>query len=266
MNDSRAQEAPPTEAVILMAGIGSRLGTAGRALAKPLVSIAERPLISYTFDAFERAGVTTVHTVMGANSDRLIDRIEPLLPRRMQLNSIVNQQWQKQNGVSVLAASGHVKPPFFLVMGDHLFDYAILEMLQRAIAAPLSLAIDRKIDSIFDLDDAMKVRTDGDHIVAIAKDLDDYDAIDTGVFLCSAEIFSYLRRAQRDGDCSLADGVRLMASERKARAVDIADAWWQDVDTPEMLARAEQESARLLRQSGSGLAAERVAGKERADA
>ncbi len=266
MDDSRAQEAPVTEAVILMAGIGSRLGTAGRALAKSLVSIGGRPLISYTFDAFERAGVTTVHAVMGANSDRLTRQIEPLLPGRMQLHSISNHQWQKQNGVSVLVAADHVKPPFFLVMGDHLFEYAILETLQRAIAAPLSLAVDRKIDSIFDLDDAMKVRTDGDYIVAIAKDLDDYDAIDTGVFLCSAEIFNYLRRAQRGGDCSLADGVRLMASEQKARAVDIADAWWQDIDTPEMLARAERESARLLRESGRRLAEEGVAGEERADA
>ena len=42
------------------------------------------------------------------------------------------------------------------------------------------------------------------------------------------------------------DGVRLMAAERKVRAIDIGEAWWQDVDTPEMLAHAEQEVARLL--------------------
>jgi hypothetical protein len=31
-----------------------------------------------------------------------------------------------------------------------------------------------------------------------------------------------------------------MASEGKARAVDIGNAWWQDIDTPEMLAQAEK--------------------------
>ena len=36
-----------------------------------------------------------------------------------------------------------------------------------------------------------------------------------------------------------------MAQDGKVRGVDIGDAWWQDVDTPEMLARAEQEIARL---------------------
>ena len=55
-------------------------------------------------------------------------------------------------------------------------------------------------------------------------------------------MFDYLRRAIKDDDCSLADGVRLMAEEGKALAIDIGDAWWQDVDTPDMLARAEAEA------------------------
>ena len=37
-----------------------------------------------------------------------------------------------------------------------------------------------------------------------------------------------------------------MAEEGNARAIDIGDAWWQDVDTPEMLEQAEQQIARLL--------------------
>lgn len=255
-----------TDAVILMAGVGSRLGSAGNAIAKPLVQIAGQPLICYTLAALKRAGVTTVHAVMGANSDRLREAVLPLMPRSMRLNVIVNHEWQKQNGVSVLAAAPHVRAPFFLTMGDHLFEYAILEaLIASGPPSALKLALDRKIESVFDLDDAMKVQTDGDQIVAIAKTLPQYNAIDTGVFLCEAEIFAYLERAKRDRDCSLADGVRLMAADRKAHAVDVGDAWWQDVDTPEMLARAEQESARLLRDGGRRLPQESVAGESGAD-
>jgi choline kinase len=111
--------------------------------------------------------------------------------------------------------------------------------------ARLNLAIDLKIASIFDLDDAMKVRTDGNRLVAIGKNLEDYNAIDTGIFICPETIFEYLQRVLRNDDCALADGVRLMAEEGNALAIDIGDAWWQDVDTPEMLARASSVAAAL---------------------
>jgi 1L-myo-inositol 1-phosphate cytidylyltransferase len=249
-----------TEAVILMAGAGSRLGAAGGALAKPLVQIAGRPLICYTFDALASVGIRTVHAVMGANSERLTAELKPLVPPTLSFRTIINLDWRKQNGVSVLAAAGHVKTPFILAMGDHLFEPAVLEaLIANADPAHVNLAVDRKIDSIFDLDDATKVATEGDRLVAIGKQLTDYNAIDTGVFLCSEEIFKYLLAAQYDGDCSLSDGVRLMAADGKVRAIDIGEAWWQDVDTPEMLRRAEEESARLLLDRGRRSAEESVA-------
>jgi 1L-myo-inositol 1-phosphate cytidylyltransferase len=236
-----------TDAVILMAGTGSRLRGSKETIAKPLIPIAGRPLISYAIDSFDRAGVRTIHAVVGPKGEELAAAVTPLLPPHMQFRAIPNPNWQKQNGVSVLAAAGNVRAPFFLAMGDHLFEPSILDQLiARADLDKLNLAIDRKIDSIFDLDDAMKIRTEGNRIVAIGKKLEDFNAIDTGIFVCPESIFEYLRRVLKDGDCSLADGVRLMAEEGNARAVDIGEAWWQDVDTPEMLTRAEQEVARRL--------------------
>lgn len=231
-----------------MAGVGSRLESAARNLPKPLVPIGGRPLISYALEAFARAGVQRLHIIVGANGETLAEKIRPLAEPQMKLHAIANPDWKKQNGVSVLKAAGIVTAPFFLAMADHLFEPAILETLrERSDPTRLNLAVDRKIAATFDLDDAMKVQTAGDEVAAISKTLPDYNAIDTGLFVCPNELFDYLRAAQREGDCSLADGVRLMAAERKVKAIDIGDAWWQDVDTPEMLARAEAESARLFR-------------------
>src|SRR4051812_42775680 len=250
---------PIHDAVVLMAGRGSRLRS-GAPVLKPLVSVAGRPIISHVMDAFVRNGVRTLHCVVGANGDALAAGLRPLLPRGMRLNIIVNPHWEKQNGVSVLQAAEHVSAPFLLTMGDHLFAPEMLAtLLAGADEEYLNLAVDRKLDSIFDLDDAMKVETVGGDVVAISKTLTDYDAIDTGLFLCPTALFDYLRRAQRDGDCSLADGVRLMAADRQVRAIDIGDAWWQDVDTPEMLEQAEQESARLFGQNGRSRAEKSVA-------
>jgi 1L-myo-inositol 1-phosphate cytidylyltransferase len=127
-------------------------------------------------------------------------------------------------------------------MCDHLFDDAVVDALVReAVRDEINLAIDRKLDSVFDLDDAMKVQTQKNQIVAIGKNLATYDSIDTGVFVCGEILFDYLKQAKREEDCSLADGVRLAAADGKARAVDIDGAWWQDVDTPEMLRAAEKK-------------------------
>jgi choline kinase len=236
-----------TDAVILMAGTGSRLRGSADTIAKPLIPIAGRPLISYAIESFDKAGVKTLHGVVGPNGDELAAAVAPLLPSHMRFCPIANLSWQKQNGISLLAAAGKVSEPFFLAMGDHLFESSILDrLIENADLTRLSLAIDTKIDSIFDLDDAMKVRTKDEFIVAIGKNLEDYNAIDTGIFLCPGITFEYLYRALKDDDCGLADGVRLMAEDGKALAVDIGDAWWQDIDTPAMLARAKQEAARLM--------------------
>jgi choline kinase len=107
--------------------------------------------------------------------------------------------------------------------------------------------VDRKLDSIFDLDDAMKVQVHGNKVTDIGKTLRDYNAIDIGLFVCPLEIFDYLERAKAassQSDCSLADGVRLMARDNKVRATDIGESWWQDVDTPQMLRHAERQMAK----------------------
>ena len=140
----------------------------------------------------------------------------------MELRVINNPEWQKQNGISLLAAADG-KEPFLLTMSDHLFDESIVNLLVSSVASErLHLAIDRKLDSILDPDDAMKVETRGDQIVAIGKNLTTYDAIDTGLFVCPPEMFDYLEKAKRNGDCSLADGVRSMAAARQ----NTRDRYW----------------------------------------
>lgn len=247
-NDSELSSvAPISEAVVLMAGSGSRLRSNGLNLPKPLIPIHGRPLISYTIDALVHAGIKIVYAVVGFESESLMAQMRPLIPRALDVRFIINRDWKKQNGISVLVAAEHVRCPFLLTMSDHLFDQSIFEVVLRAPRNRLNLAIDRKLNSMVDLDDAMKVQTRGDQIVAIGKNLRHYDAIDTGLFVCPHEIFQYLERAKQNGDCSLADGVRLMADEGKTRAIDIGGAWWQDVDTPEMRAHAEENLRGLAR-------------------
>ena len=236
-----------SEAVILIAGQGSRLRGANKNFLKPFVSVLGRPLLSYTLEAVSYAGLSTVHFVVGYESERVIAQAKRLIPSQISASFIVNRDWRKQNGISLLAAAGHVSAPFLLTMGDHVFDDTIIDcLLENFEPGLLNIAIDRKLHSIVDLEDAMKVQTRGNRVIGIGKNLRNYDAIDTGLFVCPLEIFAYLDRAKsinRGSDCSLADGIKLMALDDKVRGIDIGGARWHDIDTPRILQHAEQDTS-----------------------
>src|SRR5262245_43480557 len=146
---------PPSDAVILMAGEGSRLrqGYGGRArlrganatCLKPFVSVNGRPLISYVLDTLIRAGIKILHFVVGYEIMRMIAQVEPMIPSGLGVSFIENRDWQKQNGISLLTAADHVAGPFLLTMSDHLFDDTIVDHLLDSFDPDfLNVAIDRK--------------------------------------------------------------------------------------------------------------------------
>jgi len=216
------------------------------------VPVLGRPLLSYILQALSGAGISTAYFVVGYESERVIAKAKQLIPPHINASFIVNRDWQKQNGISLLAAAGYVRAPFLLTMGDHVFEDTIIDcLLENFEPDLLNIAIDRKVDSIVDLDDAMKVQTRGNKVTGIGKNLRRYDAIDTGLFVCPLEIFAYLEQAKSingGSDCSLANGVELMAADSKVRGIDIGSARWHDIDTPRVLEHAQRDSSwRALR-------------------
>jgi choline kinase len=232
------------QVVILAAGQGLRLRKGDRDYLKPLYPLAGRPLIGRVMDNFCAHGARDFVVVVGFEKDELSHGIEQVRPAGAKVRFVENEQWKLSNGVSLLAARPWVHGSFYLTMSDHLFQREILSVLARGASRPdcLYLAVDRKLDTIFDMEDATKVETDGERIVDIGKGLRNFDAVDTGLFLCPSSLFDHLERVRTDrgGDCSLSDGVRSMARDSKAMTVGIAGARWQDVDTASMLAHAER--------------------------
>jgi len=207
-----------------------------------LIAVGNRSIIETILSTLQRAGIEEVVIVTGYKSEVMQQRLGGGAPLGLRLRYVLNPDWQKKNGVSVVAAQecfAHHEQ-FLLMMSDHLFS---ADMLAALVAAPLdpgeiTLAVDRKISAIFDIDDAMKVVFDGNHVREIGKTLENYNGIDCGLFKCTTGIFEALKSAMVDGDCSLSDGCKKMIATGKMRGVDIGDAFWIDIDTPEALAYA----------------------------
>lgn len=126
-------------------------------------------------------------------------------------------------------------------MGDHVFEPPVLQrMLRLHVERDESLlAVDARPATPEQADEATKVRRDGSRIVAIGKDLREFDALDTGVFVFSPVLFAALEDARAHGDTTLSGGVRRLAAQGLMRAVEVGDATWCDIDTVSDLAAAE---------------------------
>ena len=233
----------PLPAVILAAGQGHRLLERSRGLPKPLTPVLGVPLLERTVLSCRAAGITEGFVVVGYRQEVLIPAITALARRyEMALRAVENPMWEEGNGTSALAAAPYMHRAFFLLMCDHVFEPEMLGHLRAAAddADVCRLAVDRRIEEIFDLPDATKVRLNGQTITAIGKDIAPFDAIDTGLFLCRPVLFEALERARAQGDSSLSGGMRQLLLESKLQAVDIGAHFWSDVDTPASLVYTER--------------------------
>jgi 1L-myo-inositol 1-phosphate cytidylyltransferase len=228
------------QCLILAAGNGTRIRAVSGGLPKPLVDFRGKPILEHVIRKAHQAGIDRFVIVVGYRSDLIRSWLEGC-SLGVSVTLVENPDYHKANGISALKARNEIQDNFLLLMADHIFEPETARaLLQRPLGSDeVILAVDPNVDRIFDLDDATKVRRDGEHIVDIGKDIAHYDALDTGMFLCSPALFDRLESVTKDGNCSLSDGMRQLARERRLRALEIGEGQWQDLDTPEALAHAE---------------------------
>ncbi|MBA3062802.1 MAG: hypothetical protein FP833_07635 [Atribacteria sp.] len=228
--------------LIIAAGEGSRLSNRGDS--KPLVPLLELPLIERVILNAKGAGITDFYIVTGYNGEKLRNHLDRFAQNRdLKITHLRNNQWEKENGLSVLAAKKEINENFFLLMSDHIFDKSILEdLMQEKVAdGEIILAVDYNLENkIVDIDDVTKVLVDDkNRIVNIGKNIKEYNAYDTGIFLCSPAIFEALEESSDSCDTSLSAGIKILAKQKKARVFDIKGKYWIDVDDENAFKKAE---------------------------
>ena len=230
---SSASSVPVRDAVILAAGNGDRFKGSPHH-SKLLHPVLGQPLILRTLQTAVEAGIPTLNVVLGFEADRVRAAIERHSIPGVTVRFAYNPDWHLENGVSALMARGLCdQRRFALLMGDHLFEASVLQRLAvAAVGADDSvLAVDGGDADPAVAQEATKVRLDGDRIVAIGKQLETWDALDTGLFVFTPALFDALQEARRNGETTLSAGVQRLAARGLMRAVDIGAASWCDVDT-----------------------------------
>ena len=229
--------------IILAAGLGSRLCPPdSNSSVKPLIFVDSIALLLRTIQSLEIAHCDKVIIVLGWQADKIRDYIHTNYTGSLDIEFTINPNFHLKNGISVLCAKDLIDGEFILTMADHILSDKIM-LLSASHSPPdggATLCVDYKIETIFDLEDATKVCSSGSYIKNIGKRLTEYNCIDTGVFIGTEGLFEVIEEVyNKKGDASLSEGVQLLADKGLMIALDIKDAYWQDVDNYEMLIHAE---------------------------
>ena len=235
--------------LILAAGKGSRLWKKGDS--KPLTPLLGVPIIERVIRSAIKAGIDDFYVVTGYNGEKVRCFLDDLANNcSISVSHIINNEWEKCNGLSVLKARNYIKENFILLMTDHLFDPELLKVLIKQPLAEdeITLAVDCNTKSNFvDMEDVTKVMVKYEKVIDIGKGLELFNGFDTGIFLCSQRMFVGLATSiKEDGDDTLSGGVRKLAAEGRVNAFDIQKRFWIDVDDPKDMDRAENAVLSLL--------------------
>lgn len=233
-------------AVILAAGVGSRLAPLTDDRPKVLVEVLGRSFLFRQLELLTRAGIPSrdVVVVGGYRIDRLR---EELARGGHACTVVVNDRYEPWNNFySLLVAAPALAGADFLQLdGDVVLDD---RLLPRMLAAPgeALLAVDRRDE----LDDeTMKVQLEGDRVAAIAKPLDparcagEYVGVAKLSAAAAREVFAELARFPAEGlthEYYEHAFHRLSGSGRVPFGiVDVHDCTVLEIDNVEDLRRAE---------------------------
>jgi len=238
------------KALIIAAGKGSRMGSLTKDEPKPLMRLLGLSLMERVILTAKEVSIDEFVIVIGHRGERIKEKLGDGSKFGVKIAYIENTEWERGNGVSVLKAKESFKENFILLMSDHIFDSRILRgLINYDLKDPVILAVDKREP----LPGDTKVLEKKGKIAEIGKDIEKANCIDTGIFLCSPKIFSYIEETVKEGKEELADGIEKVAENRDVKIFDITQInsyvpsmrkeiqpFWMDIDTEEDLVRARK--------------------------
>jgi len=225
--------------VIIAAGQGKRIRSITEDLPKTLLKINGRTLLETLLENCLYVGISDVVVVTGYQTKAIEGFINNL---RMDLNiqTVYNPDWNLENGMSILAAKDTISAheTFIVSMSDHFYGPDLLEQVMKINLGnnTACVALDFNKDDIFDIDDGMKIsveKNNKEKITKMSKTLDNYDAIDCGVFKFKYSFFSTLDNARKTGKFSISEACQMLIKIGEMGGINIGNSFWLDIDTPE---------------------------------
>ncbi|MBC7114679.1 MAG: NTP transferase domain-containing protein [Archaeoglobi archaeon] len=217
------------EAIILASGLGRRLRELNKDIPKCFHELEGEVLLRYPMRALKNSGVERFVVVVPAGySARLKEFSEGIIP-------VENPVVERGNAYSLLLGVERAESERFLVSCcDSLYPpSAVRKLLSEAGDDDVVIAVSRNSEYI-DEAEATKVRVEGNRVVKIGKNIEDFDAYDTGLFVMSRSVLRAGKEIEWNGEVSIFDLLqKSLKLGMRVSCVDLDDIPWTEIDTPQ---------------------------------
>jgi len=220
------------DAVILAAGLGTRLRPHTLDTPKPLLPVRGRPILDWSLGALPPAVDRVVVVV-----NYLAEQIESYLGRQTHIRdwAVVRQETPRGTGDAVRSCRDHLHSDNFLVLnGDDLYGAADLAALARHPAAVLVHPVDapRRFGIAF-------LKPDGKLERLVEKpDLDGRRLANTGAYAFPKRVFDIELKLSARGEYEITDYVTALAQGGTVHVVEAT--FWLPIGTVEVWQAAQQ--------------------------
>lgn len=248
------REATTRTAVLLVAGMGTRLAPLTDDRPKALVDVGGETILRRAARVLREHGVRRIVLATGYRQDAIEREVEAWKAEWGEgengITAVIAQNAEyasTQNSVSLAYCEAAVEGgAFFKLDGDVVFSREVLERLDDS-AAELAVAVDgkRPLDA-----EAMKVTTQGTRITAFGKQLPVQGSAGESIGIerlsagAGARVFAALRAAIESGVTNRyyedVYSDLISAGELTAEALEVGDLPWTEVDDPSDLANARE--------------------------
>ena len=216
----------PVTAVILAAGEGRRLQPLTNRRPKPMLPVANRPLLEHVVEAVATAGIDRIVLVVGYRQERIRNHFGDGDDWGVTIE-YVEQATQLGTGHAVLQAESAIDDEFLVLNGDRLVDPALVSRVCDHVRAGDAPAM--AVTTVERPREYGVVSSDGDGRVTQIEEKPegpvDTNRINAGVYGFSPTIFDAIRETNVTGELALTATLNEIARERGVTAVPYNGRW-----------------------------------------
>ncbi|WP_313688396.1 bifunctional sugar-1-phosphate nucleotidylyltransferase/acetyltransferase [Halobellus marinus] len=224
----------PTAAVILAAGAGRRLHPLTRRRPKPMIPVANRPILEYIVESVADAGIEEIVFVVGYERNRVQTYFGDGDDWGVSIRYVV-QENQLGTAHAVAQAEPHIDSSFVVLNGDRIIDSSVVAAVGNAVeSGPGEHAM--AVTRVDNPQSYAVVTTDNERIQTIVekpqRDIES-ELINAGVYGFTPAVFDAIRETNpsSNGEYELPDTLTRLIATDGVQAVPYGGPW-HDVSFP----------------------------------